>query len=172
MDGQRLVRPSLRGVAAALLGGLVGTVLMRALMRAVMVVADGTPSFTWSGLASIALFYITSLVPGAVALAWSAARWPLFVFGVGAIAIPVQAAGIAQTDLEAVGPFDLGQGVALSALFVAMAAIYALQAASVYRVARSGGRDRQGGSARGGADAREAREAPGRAWQRPGRRAR
>jgi hypothetical protein len=156
MDGQRLVRALLRGVAAALLGGLFGAVLTRALMRAVMIVADGTPSFTWSGLAFIALFYIVFLVPGAVALAWSRARWPLFVFGVGAIAIPVQAAGIAQTDLEAVGPFKAGQWVALSALFVAMAAVYALQAATVYRVARSGGRDRQAESVLVGADAREA----------------
>src|SRR3954451_16363058 len=83
MDGWRLVRALARGVAAALLGGLLGAVLTRALMRAVMVVADGTPSFTWSGLAFIALFYVVFLVPGAVALAWSRARWPLVVFGVG-----------------------------------------------------------------------------------------
>jgi hypothetical protein len=80
----------------------------------------------------------SSLTPGAVALAWSRARWPLFVFGAGAVAIPVQAAGIAQTDLEAVGPFSAGQWVAISALFVGMAAVYALQAAIVHRVARRG----------------------------------
>jgi hypothetical protein len=157
VDGWSAIGGALRrGVAAALLAGLFGAVLTRALMRAVMVVADGTPSFTWSGLAFIALFYVVFLVPGAVALAWSRARWPLVVFGVGAVAIPVQAAGIAQTDLEAVGPFDAGQWVALSALFVAMAAVYTVQAAVVYRLARSGGRDRQGESALVGADAREA----------------
>jgi len=169
MDGWRLVRALARGVAAALLGGLLGAVLTRALMRVIMVVADGTPSFTWSGLGFIALFYVVFLAPGAVALAWSRARWPLFVFVAGAVAIPVQAAGIAQTDLEAVGPFGAGQWAALSALFVGIAAVYGLQAAIVYRVARSGRRDRQGESApvlvgTGGRDAlhsthvREARE--------------
>jgi len=139
MNRQRLVRALARGVGAALLGGLIGAALTRALMRVIMVVADGTPAFTWSGLAFIALFYVVFLAPGAVALAWSRARWPLFVFGAGAVAIPVQAAGIAQTDLEAVGPFSAGQWVALSALFVGMAAVYALQAAIVFRVARRGG---------------------------------
>jgi hypothetical protein len=147
MDGSRLVRALARGVAAALLGGLFGAVVTRALMRAIMVVADGPLSFTLSGLAFIALFYVVFLAPGAVALAWSRARWPLFVFVAGAVAIPVQAAGIAQTDLEAVGPFGAGQWAALSALFVAMAAVYALQAAIVFRVARSGRRDGRGESA-------------------------
>ncbi len=139
MDGQRLVRALARGAAAALLGGLIGAVLTRALMRLIVIVADGTPTFTWSGLAFIALFYVVFLTPGAVALAWSRARWPLFVFGAGALAIPVQAAGIAQTDLEAVGPLTAGQWVALSVLFVVMAAVYALQAAIAYRVARPRG---------------------------------
>jgi hypothetical protein len=134
-------------MAAALLGGLLGAVLTRALMRLIMVVADGTPAFTWSGLAFIAIFYVVFLAPGAVALAWSRARWPLFLFGAGAIAIPVQAAGIAQTDLEAVGPFDAGQWVLLSALLVAMAAVYGLQAVIAYRVARPGQRGPRVGSA-------------------------
>lgn len=147
MGGQRSVRALARGVAAALLGGLLGAVLTRALMRVIVVVAEGTPTFTWSGLAFIALFYVAFLTPGAVALAWSRARWPMFVFGAGAVAIPVQATGIAQTDLEAVGPLSAGQWVALSALFVAMAAVYALQAAIVYRVARSARRGRPAESA-------------------------
>jgi hypothetical protein len=140
---QRLVRAGGRGIAAALLGGLVGAALTRVVMRLVMLVAGGDPSFTWAGTAFIALFYVVFLTPGAVALAWSRARWPLAVFGLGAVAIPVQATGIAQTDLEAVGPFSTGQWVVLGALFVGMAAVYALQAAIVYRVARSGGADRE-----------------------------
>jgi hypothetical protein len=60
------------------------------------------------------------------------------VFVAGAVAIPVQAAGIATTDLEAVGPFSAGQWAALVALFVAMAAVYALQAVIAYRLTRSG----------------------------------
>src|SRR4051812_28261220 len=147
MDGRRWGRAGVRGVGAAVVGGLIGAALTRALMRAVILVADGNPQFTWTGMAFIALFYVVFLAPGAVALAWSRARWPLFVFGAGAVAIPVQAAGIAQTDLEAVGPFSTGQWAALSALFVGMAAVYALQAAIVYRVARSGRRDGQGESA-------------------------
>src|SRR3954453_17791918 len=135
MDGGGWMRAVARGVAAALLGGLFGAVLTRALMRVIMVVADGTLSFTWSGLAFIGLFYVVFLTPGAVALAFSRARWPLFIFGAGAVAIPVQAAGIAQTDLEAVGPFSTGQWAVLIALFAAMAAAYAVQAVIVHHVA-------------------------------------
>jgi hypothetical protein len=129
---------------AAVVAGVIGTALTRGLMRAIILVAGGEPQFTWSGTAFIALFYVVFLMPGAVALAWSPARWPLFVFGAGAVAIPIQAAGIAQTDLEAVGPLSTGQWTVLVVLFVGMAAAYAVQAVIAYRVARSGRRDRQG----------------------------
>jgi len=138
MDVQHLLRALGRGVVAAVVGGLVGAALTRGLMRAVILVADGHPQFSWAGLVFIALFYVVILTPGAIALAWSRARWPVVVFGAGAVAIPVQAAGIATTDLESVGPFSAGQWVALVALFVAMAAVYALQAVIAYRLARSG----------------------------------
>jgi len=131
-------------VAAAVVAGVIGTAMTRGLMRAIVLVAGGEPQFTWSGTAFIALFYVVFLTPGAVALAWSPARWPLFVFGAGAVAIPIQAAGIAQTDLAAVGPLSTGQWTVLVVLFVGMAAAYAVQAAIAYRVARSGRRDRQG----------------------------
>jgi hypothetical protein len=144
MGGQRVLGALARGVAAAVLGGVVGALLTRGLMRVIVVVADGDPSFTWSGLAFIALFYVVFLLPGGIALAWSRARWPLVVFGLGAVAIPVQAAGIATTDLEAVGPLSAGQWAVLAALFVAMAAVYALQAMIVYRVARTAGRGPEG----------------------------
>jgi hypothetical protein len=55
----------------------------------------------------------------------------------GALAIPVQASGIATTDLEAVGPFSTGQWTVLIPLFVGMAAAYAVQAAIAFRVARA-----------------------------------
>jgi hypothetical protein len=138
-----MVRAAVRGVAAAVAGALVGAALTRALMAAVMVVAGGTPSFTWAGTGFIALFYVVFLLPGAIALAWSPARWPLFLFGAGALAIPVQAAGIAQTDLEAVGPFSTGQWAVLVLLFAGMATAYALQAGVTYRIARSGRCDRE-----------------------------
>jgi len=140
MDGQRLLRAAGRGVAAAVIGGLVGTALTRGLMRAVMLVAGGTPQFTWAGTAFIAVFYILFLTPGAIALAWSRDRWPLFLFGAGAIVIPVQATGIATTDLEGLGPFSSGQWTVLVALFVGMAAAYTAQAVIAYRVARRGAR--------------------------------
>jgi hypothetical protein len=136
MGGRRWVRALARGAAAAVAGGLVGAALTRGLMRAIMLVADGDPRFTWSGLAFIALFYVVFLLPGAGALAWTRARWPVFLFGAGAVAIPVQATGIATTDLEAVGPFSAGQWAVLVVLFVAMAAVYVLQAAIAYRIAR------------------------------------
>ena len=141
MDGPRLVRVVGRGVGAAVLGAVVGAALTRALMRAVILVAGGNPAFTWTGRRSIAIFYVVFLTPGAVALAWSRARWPLFLFGAGAVAIPVQAAGIATTDLADVGPFSTGQWAVLVVLFVGLAAVYVLQAVIVFRVARSGRRD-------------------------------
>jgi hypothetical protein len=141
MDGHRLVRVVGRGVAAAVLGAVVGAALTRALMRAIILVAGGNPAFTWTGTAFIAIFYVVFLTPGAVALAWSRARWPLFLFGAGAIAIPVQAAGIATTDLADVGPFSTGQWAVLVVLFVGLAAVYVLQSVIVFRVARSGRRD-------------------------------
>jgi len=138
MGGHRLVQAVARGVAAAVLGAVVGAALTRALMRAIIVVADGNPTFTWTGTAFIAIFYALFLTPGAIALAWSRARWPLFVFGAGAVAIPVQATGIATTDLADVGPFSPGQWAVLAVLFVGLAAVYVLQALIVFRVARSG----------------------------------
>ena len=144
VDWTRLVRAVARGVGAAVVGGLVGAALTRGLMRLIMVVADGTTSFTWTGLAFIALFYVVFLAPGAIALAWSRSRWPLFLFGAGALAIPIQATGIATTDLEAVGPLSSGLWALLVPLFLAMAAVYALQALIVFRLARSGRRDREG----------------------------
>ena len=140
MDGQRLLRAVGRGVAAAVIGGLVGMALTRGLMRAVILVAGGSPQFTWAGSAFIALFYIVFLTPGAIALAWSRGRWPRFVFGAGAVAIPVQAVGIATTDLEGLGSFGSGQWTVLVVLFVGMAAAYTVQAVIVYRVARGGAR--------------------------------
>ena len=140
MDGQRVLRALGRGVAAAVIGGVVGAVLTRGLMRAVILAAGGNSQFSWTGTAFIALFYVVFLTPGTVALAWSNARWPLIVFGLGAIAIPIQTAGIAQTDLVAVGPLSSRQWIVLIALFVAMAAAYAIQAVVAYRVARGGPR--------------------------------
>jgi hypothetical protein len=140
MDGHRLVRAVARGVAAAVLGAVVGAALTRALMRVIILVAGGNPAFTWTGTAFIAAFYILFLTPGAIALAWSRERWPLFVFGAGAVAIPVQAAGIASTDLEGLGPFSPGQWTVLVVLFVGMAAAYTVQAVIAYRVARGGAR--------------------------------
>jgi hypothetical protein len=143
MDGRRLVRAAARGVGAAVIGGLVGALLTRGLMRLVMVVADGDTTFTWVGTAFIAVFYVVFLTPGAIALAWSTARWPVFLLGAGALAIPIQATGIATTDLAAVGPLSAGQWALLVPLFVAMAAVYALQAVIAYRVARFRSRHRE-----------------------------
>jgi hypothetical protein len=138
MDVQRLLRALGRGVVAAVVGGLVGAALTRGLMRAVILVADGDPRFSgraWCSSrcsTSSSWLLVRSPWPGAA----PAGRWSSS--SPGAVAIPVQAAGIATTDLEAVGPFSAGQWAALVALFVAMAAVYALQAVIAYRLARSG----------------------------------
>ena len=145
---QALLRAGVRGVAAAVLGGVVGAVLTRGLMRLVIIVAGGTPQFTWTGLAFIALFYVVFLTPGAIALAWSRARWPLVVFGIGAVAIPVQAAGIATTDLPAVGRSAPGHW-ALLAPARCDGAVYAAQAVIAYRLAGVGCACRSGRLAAG-----------------------
>jgi hypothetical protein len=147
MGGRRWVQAVVRGVAAAVLGGVLGAVLTRGLMRLVILVADGFHRFTWTGLAFIALFYVVFLTPGAVAVAASSARWAKGLLVLGAVAIPVQASGIAQTDLEASGPFSAQQWALFVPIFLAMAGVYALQGALVYRVAGSGRRDREGEAA-------------------------
>jgi hypothetical protein len=144
MDVRRLLLAVARGGGAALAAGVVGAVLTRGLMRLIMLVADGQTTFSWTGLAFIALFYVVFLTPGAIAVAWSTARWSLVLSSACAVAIGLQATGIATTDLGAVGPLETGQWALLVPLFVAMAAVYALQAVIAYRLARSAGRDRQG----------------------------
>jgi hypothetical protein len=144
MDVRRLLLAVARGGGAALAAGVVGAVLTRGLMRLIMLVADGQTTFSWTGLAFIALFYVVFLTPGAIAVAWSTARWSLVLSSACAVAIALQASGIATTDLGAVGPLGAGQWALLILLLAAMAAVYALQAVIAYRLARSGRRDRQG----------------------------
>ena len=62
------------------------------------------------------------------------------MFGAGAVAVPVQAVGIATTDLDGLGSFGSGQWTVLVVLFVGMAAAYTVQAVIGYRVARGGAR--------------------------------
>jgi hypothetical protein len=125
-----------RGLAAAVLGGLIGAGITRALMRAIVVTIGNPPEFTWAGTAFIALFYIAFLTPGAVALAWSRARWPAFVLGAGALAIAVQATGIGISDLGDVGGLTTGSWVVLGALIAGMAVVFVVQALVVLKVAR------------------------------------
>lgn len=79
MDKQRLWQAACRGAAAAGLWGLVSAAITRVQMRAVTLVTEGPAQFTWAGTMLIAVVYVATLFPGAVALAYSAGRWPLAV---------------------------------------------------------------------------------------------
>ena len=61
-------------------------------MRTVALITNGPPGFTWFGSLVIAVSYIAALLPGAIALAYTARRWPWILFG-GGIAFLADAPG-------------------------------------------------------------------------------
>jgi hypothetical protein len=139
MDAHRLLVAVRTGVAAATLGGLVSAVLTRALMRTVTLITNGTPDFTWFGSIGIALVYIAALLPGAIALALTAGRWPWILFGGGIAFLAYGAVVIGSEETAHAQGLTVGRWIALVAILAAMLAIYTGQVVLVYRLARSRG---------------------------------
>lgn len=136
MTGQRLRRALVQGTAAAVLWGLVAAALSRLLMRAAVLVTGGDPGFSVVGTAGIAVAYVVVLLPGAIALAYSAHRWPWAVFGAGAVLLATQAVNIGLQDLAAAPGLSTGRWALLGLVLAAMAAVHAGHAVLVARWAR------------------------------------
>jgi hypothetical protein len=140
MDSQRLLRAFVRGAVAAAVWGLLSALLTRALMRAVVLVTEGTPEFSWAGTAGIALVYTVALLPGAVALAYSDRRWPYLLFGGGVALLAFEAVAIGIQETAHATALVTWRWVGLVVVLVAMIGVYAAQIALVHRGARAGRR--------------------------------
>src|SRR3954465_7724126 len=109
-------------------------------MRAVVLLTEGTPQFSWAGTLGIAIVYVVALLPGAVALAYSDGRWPYLVFGGGIAFLAFEAVAIgAQETAHATG-LSVWRWVVLVVVLAAMIGVYATQMALVHRGARAGAR--------------------------------
>jgi hypothetical protein len=139
MDTHRLLVAVRTGVAAATIWGLVSAALTRALMRAITLITDGTPDFTWSGSFVIAVVYIGALLPGAIALAYTARRWAWILFGGGIAFLAYGALVIGLDETAHAQGLTAGRWIALVALLAAMLAVYAGQVVLVHRTTRTWG---------------------------------
>jgi hypothetical protein len=137
MDMHRLGRAIATGAGVAVLWGLLSAALTRALMRAVTLITEGTPEFTWFGTLGIAMIYIATLLPGAVALAYSAGRWPWILFGGGIAFLTYGAVVIGVQETAHAEDLTLWRWGGLILLLLAMVAVYSAQVALVYRGARA-----------------------------------
>jgi hypothetical protein len=107
-------------------------------MRAVALVANEEPEFHWAGLAFIAGLYIATLLPGAVALAYSTAGWPWIPFGGGVAFLAYGAVVIGGAETANAQNMTAWRWVLLFSLLTAMLAVYAAQVVLVYRSSRRG----------------------------------
>jgi hypothetical protein len=136
MDMHRLGGAIAGGGRVAVLWGLLSAAITRALMRAVTLITEGTPEFTWVGTLGIGLIYIAALLPGAVALAYSAGRWPWILFGGGIAALAYGAIVIGVGETAHAEDLSVWRWGGLILLLLAMVAMYSAQVALVYRGAR------------------------------------
>jgi hypothetical protein len=107
-------------------------------MRVVVLVTEGTPGFSWVGTMGIAVVYVAALLPGAVALAYSAGRWPYLLFGGGIAFLVFEAVAIGVQETAHASGLAVWRWVALVVVLLAMAGVYAAQVALVHRGARAG----------------------------------
>lgn len=136
MDNQRLWQAICRGAAAAGLWGLVSAAVTRVQMRAVTLVTEGPAQFTWAGTMLIAVVYVAALFPGAVALAYSAGRWPWILFGGGIAFLAYRALITGLEETAHTEGLTAWRWAALATLLTAMVCVYAAQVALVHRAVR------------------------------------
>jgi hypothetical protein len=140
MDVQRLSRAFLRGAVVAGVWGLLSAAVTRALMRAVVLVTEGTPGFSWAGTLGIAIVYIVVLLPGAVALAYSDGRWPYLVYGGGIAFLAFEAVAIGRQETAHVTGLSTWRWAGLVVILLSMVSVYVAQIMLVHRGARAGRR--------------------------------
>lgn len=153
MDGHRLRRAVLHGGSAAVVGGLLSAAVTRVLMAVVAVLTGDGPEPTVVGTVGIAVFYVLVLLPGAVALAWSATRWSWALYLAGVLLLAFEAVAIGLQETADSRDLTIGAWVLLVGVLTAMAAVYVGQVVWVARAARRGGRwsDRPAGEDAAGA---------------------
>jgi hypothetical protein len=148
MDTHRLWQAVFRGARAAVLWGLVSAALTRVLMRAVTLVTEGPAQFTWAGTMVIAVVYVAALLPGAVALAYSAGRWPWVLFGGGVAFLAYRAAVTGLEEIAHAGGLTAWRWAGLTTLLTAMVCVYAAQVVLVHRAVRGRARTPAGAPVR------------------------
>jgi hypothetical protein len=109
-------------------------------MRAVVLITEGSPGFSWAGTLGIAVVYLVALLPGAVALAYSDGRWPYFVFGGGIAFLAFEAVAIGTEETAQATGLSTWRWVCLVVVLMSMVTVYATQVALVHRAARAGRR--------------------------------
>ena len=140
MDVQRLCQAFVRGAVVTGVWGLLSALVTRGLMRAVVLVTEGTPGFSWVGTLGIAVVYFATLLPGAVALAYSPGRWPYLLFGGGIAFLVFEAVAIGVQETAHASDLAIWRWAALVVVLLSMVGVYAAQIALVHRGARAGRR--------------------------------
>ena len=148
MDMHRLWQAVSRGARAAVLWGLISAALTRVLMRAVTLTTEGSPQFTWAGTMVIAVVYVAALLPGAVALAYSAGRWPWVLFGGGIAFLAYRAVLTGLEGTVHTGGLTTWRWAALATVLTAMVCVYAAQVVLVHRAVRGRARTPAGAPVR------------------------
>ena len=148
MDTHGLWQAVSRGARAAVLWGLISAALTRVLIRAVTLISEGSPQFTWAGTMVIAVVYVAALLPGAVALAYSAGRWPWILFGGGIAFLAYRAVLTGREETAHAEGLTTWRWAGLTALLTAMVCVYAAQVALVHRAARGRARTAAGAPVR------------------------
>lgn len=136
----RLRRALTRGAVVTALWGVASAALTRVLMRAVALLTNGAPEFSWVGTVGIAVVYTAALLPGAVALAYSDGRWPYVVLGGGVALLAFEAVAIGTAETANASGMTAWRWAGLVAVLLVMAVVYAAQVILVHRGARAGRR--------------------------------
>jgi len=92
------------------------------------------------GLLVIASIYVMALLPGCLALAYSASRWSWTLFGAGAAFLLYGAVGSGIVETPVVHDLSLGRWLALILALLLMLGAYAAQVVVAARWATGGGR--------------------------------
>jgi len=129
------------GLAAAAVPGLLSALVTRALMRAVAWVTGDVQGPELEGLLVIVLVYVLALLPGCLALAYSASRWSWTLFGAGAAFLLYAAVGSGIVETPVIHDLSPGRWLVLILALLLMLAAYGAQVVVAASWATGGGRN-------------------------------
>jgi hypothetical protein len=121
------------GLGAAVIPGLVSTILTRALMSVVAWILGRQPTFSLGPILAIAVVYIVLLLPGCLALAYRRAVWSWLIFGAGGALLLSQAVDIGREEASGVQYLPGWRWFALVVVLFFMLATYTAQIFSAAR---------------------------------------